>query len=80
MKWRGLYCIAELLPSSINSFESNAASVQLPVAQFLLDEEQHCIHWLLTMSFLVLGYVLIMFDIHSTLLSSGNELKKYSFI
>lgn len=47
---------------------------------FLLDEEQNCIHGLLTMSFLVLCYVLIMFDIHRKLLSSGNELKKYSFI
>lgn len=80
MKWRGIYCIVELLPSSINSFESNTASVQLPVAPFLLNQEQHCIHWLLTMSFLVLGYVLITFDIHSILLSTGNELKKYSFI
>lgn len=34
MRWMGLHCFVKLLPFSINSFELNAASVQLPVAQF----------------------------------------------
>lgn len=34
-KWKVLYYIMKLPPFSINAFELNAASVQLPVAQFL---------------------------------------------
>ena len=77
--WTGLHCTVKLPPFSANSSGLKAASAQLPVAPFRLDEKQHCIHQLLTMSFLVLRYVLIMLDIHPTLLPSGSKMKKCHF-
>lgn len=53
-RWTGLCCLVNLLPSSINSFELKAASVQLLWHSVLLDEEQHRVHWRLTMSLLSL--------------------------
>jgi hypothetical protein len=72
--------VVKLLAVSINSSELTVASAVCLWHHLLLDEEQCGIHWLLTMSILVLCYALIMFDIHHTPLSSGSQLPIHSLI